>query len=61
MKFLAIGELSPYEDPRTQDADKYFLGDRFHEQTVREILIYITIGLKTYHIGNPTSFYFKYF
>ena len=31
---LGIGQLDLHQDPRTQDADKYFLGDRFHEKTV---------------------------
>ena len=31
----AVEDLTPHAHPKTGDADKFFLGDRFHEANVR--------------------------
>ena len=34
MDLTPVDRLGPHTDPRTKDAEKFFLGDRFHEKTV---------------------------
>ena len=51
---LDAAQLNPHIDPRTKDAEKYFLGDRFHEKNVSFFKLVYKVYVNHFIISVPT-------
>ena len=47
--------LEQHQDPRTQDTDKYFLGDRFHEKTVIFLSIFLLCNIHNFQYPHSSE------